>query len=406
MTALSIVHTVPIIALAASMSVTTVSSGDGPADSSRIEPEIGYLLSNGERGVWTERKRLGPAYVESYTGAADAAPTFNVEYLDVTNGTGVGFDDPVLGATRRDTLQAVFDYLASIITDSGSADIEIRESQTDGNSFLAVAGPFFSTENCVDPAPVIHITTGVDPFAESPDATVRVDFGHNWNSGLGEPKADENDLFSVMLHEVTHAIGMISSLRSSCDPLCCPPVPGVATRFRAYDGALVQGETSAMLVDCETGTYNGGDVEGGLGGVLLDAPALNLAWQNAGQEGSPPVYTPDPFACGSSIGHLDSPDDNPNMPSDVVMQPSILVGTARRSYHELDIALLSTLGYAVVFPVACPEDIDDSGAVDFGDILAILGAWGNPGGPEDLDGSGTVDFGDLLSVLGAWGPCP
>jgi len=54
----------------------------------------------------------------------------------------------------------------------------------------------------------------------------------------------------------------------------------------------------------------------------------------------------------------------------------------------------------------CPEDLDGSGAVDFGDILAILSAWGNVGGPEDLDGSGFVDFGDLLAVLGAWGLCP
>ena len=53
----------------------------------------------------------------------------------------------------------------------------------------------------------------------------------------------------------------------------------------------------------------------------------------------------------------------------------------------------------------CPADLDDSRAVDFGDILAILSAWGNPGAPEDLDGSGTVDFGDLLIVLGSWGPC-
>ena len=54
----------------------------------------------------------------------------------------------------------------------------------------------------------------------------------------------------------------------------------------------------------------------------------------------------------------------------------------------------------------CPEDLDGSGAADFGDILAILAAWGNAGGPEDLDGSGTVDFGDILVVLAVWGPCP
>lgn len=58
------------------------------------------------------------------------------------------------------------------------------------------------------------------------------------------------------------------------------------------------------------------------------------------------------------------------------------------------------------FGTACPADLDGNGSVDFGDILAILSAWGNAGGPEDLDGSGTVDFGDLLVVLSEWGPCP
>ena len=67
-------------------------------------------------------------------------------------------------------------------------------------------------------------------------------------------------------------------------------------------------------------------------------------------------------------------------------------------------------GAAYVFdlkcPSDCPADIDDSGVVDFADLLAVLAAWGNKGGPEDLDGNGVVDFGDLLIVLAAWGPCP
>ena len=54
---------------------------------------------------------------------------------------------------------------------------------------------------------------------------------------------------------------------------------------------------------------------------------------------------------------------------------------------------------------AAGQDLGKLGAVDFGDVLEILAAWGNPGGPEDLDGSGTVDFGDILVVLAAWGPC-
>lgn len=55
---------------------------------------------------------------------------------------------------------------------------------------------------------------------------------------------------------------------------------------------------------------------------------------------------------------------------------------------------------------ACPQDLDGSGAVDFGDILAILTAWGPcTDCPEDLDGSGAADFGDILVVLTGWGLC-
>ncbi len=60
-------------------------------------------------------------------------------------------------------------------------------------------------------------------------------------------------------------------------------------------------------------------------------------------------------------------------------------------------------------PDPCPADLDGSGSVDFGDILAVLAAWG-PCPPQfcprDLDASGAVDFADLLVILGAWGPCP
>ncbi len=60
---------------------------------------------------------------------------------------------------------------------------------------------------------------------------------------------------------------------------------------------------------------------------------------------------------------------------------------------------------AILGSVPCVGDIDGSGALDFGDILAILAAWGNAGGPEDVDGSGSVDFGDVVFVLGGWGDC-
>jgi len=57
-------------------------------------------------------------------------------------------------------------------------------------------------------------------------------------------------------------------------------------------------------------------------------------------------------------------------------------------------------------PDTCHGDIDVSGDVGFGDILAIVASWGPcPGCPADLDDSGDVGFGDILVVIAAWGPC-
>ena len=78
---------------------------------------------------------------------------------------------------------------------------------------------------------------------------------------------------------------------------------------------------------------------------------------------------------------------------------------------DTGVAEMDTIGRPAVWLLranasACPADLDGSGAVDFGDVLAVLAAWGNKGGPEDLDESGFVDFADLLIVLAAWGACP
>ncbi|MCP3902795.1 MAG: hypothetical protein GY715_04090 [Planctomycetes bacterium] len=57
--------------------------------------------------------------------------------------------------------------------------------------------------------------------------------------------------------------------------------------------------------------------------------------------------------------------------------------------------------------VCCPADLDGGGGVDFGDILAVIGAWGPCAGcPADLTGDGVVSFADILAVIAAWGPCP
>lgn len=54
----------------------------------------------------------------------------------------------------------------------------------------------------------------------------------------------------------------------------------------------------------------------------------------------------------------------------------------------------------------CPADVDGSGDVGFGDLVAVLAAWGPcVDCPEDVNGDDEVGFDDLVAVLAAWGPC-
>jgi len=54
---------------------------------------------------------------------------------------------------------------------------------------------------------------------------------------------------------------------------------------------------------------------------------------------------------------------------------------------------------------SCHEDIDESGAVDVGDILIVIDQWGLQNSEADLTGDGLVNVSDLLEVVGNWGPC-
>ena len=60
---------------------------------------------------------------------------------------------------------------------------------------------------------------------------------------------------------------------------------------------------------------------------------------------------------------------------------------------------------AILTPLPpCAADLDDSGAVDFADMVRLLDAWGTIG-PGDLDEDGSVGTSDLILLLAAWGPC-
>ena len=53
----------------------------------------------------------------------------------------------------------------------------------------------------------------------------------------------------------------------------------------------------------------------------------------------------------------------------------------------------------------CTGDLDGNGAVDFADLLAVLGSFGTTNSEADVNGDGAVEFADILFLLARWGPC-
>ncbi len=121
----------------------------------------------------SERKELGVLKsISSQDGITSGrddheGPTIHITYLDQVKNTNAGFDHPTLGEQRRNTLEAAFQYYASIIEDAGEAEIEIRESFTanpNSNPFAFSASYYFGSKGFNSPFTAEHILSGNDPY--------------------------------------------------------------------------------------------------------------------------------------------------------------------------------------------------------------------------------------------------
>ncbi|HBE69807.1 MAG TPA: hypothetical protein DDW52_16805 [Planctomycetaceae bacterium] len=267
--------------------------------------------------------------------AAHGDIIFNFTYLDTDDGnatTDDGFMDPTFGATRRATVTAVGNYINTIVDHSGTVDIRWEKSVIDpGSSTLASMGPFFFENDGFQNGFVFdHATTGIDPTPSEVDGAGSVNFGRTWNNGLGAPGLGEFDLFSVVLHEMTHAMGFVSTIESDGGF-------GITGTRSVFDSLLEDSAGNRLL-----------DGTGSLVEPVSDLTSEDLQIDlTAIGEGTKDIYAPDPFEDGSSLSHLD-----PGSHAGSVMTPSIAAGELRRSYSDSDRAVIQALGWNVV---AVPE---------------------------------------------------
>jgi len=308
-------------------------------------------LSDGTRTLVREsnKEALFGGYPKSSEIVEFSGITWTLVFTDA--GTGLGFDHPALGTSRKNVLKRALAYISEVLNEPGGA-CEINITSFNANvNLLATAGPLvtgFFGGAINNGSPFQHITTGIDPSPGSPDMQVNVNFFHNYNLSTNPPAANQTDLESVLVHEITHGLGFLKSIAFLEAPAqdCHSGVAEDAGRvegrgwfnqqpdnYATFDTLLRTGNNNPFInasfffVGAEN-FFTGGD-----NGVFFAGP------QTAAVFGSTPaIFAPPGFQCGSSLSHW-------NFGVDAVMVPGIADGTARRKYADFEVAALRDLGY-------------------------------------------------------------
>lgn len=182
--------------------------------------------------------------------ATTAGPIFELSFADIDQGSGIGFDHPSGGPTRIATVQAVFEYVSSLFPmHSGTARIHFEPSITDPDFlFSGQAFPFFPGYPCDSgyQKPLVFDAIVNDRHLGEIDGSIILNFGPaiTWNDDHNRLPGDfEMDLYSLLLHEVGHALGFLgfafdeTSSRIFCDGQAA--FPNLTRSIRDEDGEAI-----------------------------------------------------------------------------------------------------------------------------------------------------------------------
>lgn len=302
---------------------------------------------------------------QSEYGVRDGGMTFNLTYLDQVNGTGTGFDDPSLGAARRNALEAAFEYYASVIEDLGTADIEIRESFSGSpisNPFAYSAAYYYGSKGFNEPFTQVHITTGNDPYGPYPDGYMQFNFHTNldYHYDISTPPGSQQyDFYTIALHEILHILGFTSYSNASGESAASPDV------YTSFDEFLADYAKNPVF-----------EVNGSGSGTVVDKPndgvlTSNEVWFELYPGQHAPIFSPNPFN-GSSLDHF---DNSRSEDGSYVMHPSLTNGDSFKMLHEDEVRVMEKLGYTVNYSVATA--IED-GFTEDSPVQITSGLYPNP----------------------------
>jgi hypothetical protein len=233
-------------------------------------------------------------------------------------------------------------------------DIDWRDEGDE--RLLASAGPgtiFRSFSTTIDPDIWYPVALAEAIVGEElnepdePDINVVVNSTANWNFDFnGRVPRNRIDLATVILHELGHGLGFLSSIDSISDTTVSI---GFDNRFIVYDLFL---ETPPGLELTDAVRFPSPSTAL-LGAVIerLDFSGDSAVSRNGGE--LVPLFAPETFDVGSSVSHLDERAYRGGT-ENALMTPSIANGEAVRDPGPISLGVLADLGWPLRFDLGLP----------------------------------------------------
>ena len=228
------------------------------------------------------------------------------------------------------------------------------------------------------------INTGSN-IADEWDGIIRVNFYHSWRTAIDANASGSGyDMYSVLLHEIMHALGFASGIGSD-------GLPKNNFSYLSYD-QLIHTSTGNDLVD-QSGNFDNSL----LSTITTGCPTANSGTLRLGEDDRF-VYSPTIFSNGSSLSHIDDGNDC-NFPiTDYIMTPSIAINNPKRLHPdefgllcELDYTLSSAYGHSNIVQFSNPATVTQ--ASNASNVINYSGCTPVVVGVDDFD-----DPTNILSV--------
>lgn len=247
------------------------------------------------------------------------------------------FDYQGWSPEARDAMEAVAGYISTQIQPVADMTIKVATGTTTPTGFLATTSPRFSSVPSAFNVTAAQAAIQGAVLVPGYHATINADLNQPWGFG-DQVTAGQFDFRDVMLHELTHALGVSGLVGADGTSLAGQ------TRYSTFDQYVLgwNGSAYAPLIERNAQGAPVGPAAFAPAALIDTAhPLLFSGPFTLAQQGGPvALVTVNPFQPGSSIYHLAEPGD--------LLFSSMGPGDRPGVYSDLHRAVLADLGYTVV----------------------------------------------------------